>query len=145
MSHPFKLRIRVRYAECDAQQVVFNGRYADYADLAATEFMRAALGGYQKLLDRGLDTQVVNLTIDWQQSARFDDVLDIQVEVSHMGNTSYALSMSVLSHPQQLLIAKIKVVYVLVDTQHYRKCPLPEDFRQALEKGARSVLINQAG
>ena len=145
MSSPFTLRIRVRYAECDAQQVVFNGRYADYADLAATEFMRAALGGYQELLAKGLDTQVVNLTIDWLQSARFDDVLDIQVEASHMGNTSYTLSMAVLSHSEQQLIAKIKVVYVLVDTQHYRKCPLPDELREALQQGAKSVVINQSG
>ena len=35
---PFELLLRVRYSECDAQEVVFNARYADYADLAATEF-----------------------------------------------------------------------------------------------------------
>ena len=41
MSEPFRFRFRVRYNECDAQLVVFNARYADYVDLAMTEFMRA--------------------------------------------------------------------------------------------------------
>ena len=34
-SATLQLLVRVRYAECDAQGVVFNARYADYADLAS--------------------------------------------------------------------------------------------------------------
>ncbi len=30
LSENFTLLLRVRYGECDAQQVVFNARYADY-------------------------------------------------------------------------------------------------------------------
>lgn len=59
MSAPFRLRLRVRYGECDAQQVVFNARYGDYIDIAATEFYRALFGSYQALVERGLDSQVV--------------------------------------------------------------------------------------
>ena len=32
----FTLLLRVRYGECDAQEVVFNARYADYIDIAMT-------------------------------------------------------------------------------------------------------------
>ena len=41
MADPFRYYLRVRYGECDAQKVVFNARYADYVDLATTEFLRA--------------------------------------------------------------------------------------------------------
>ena len=51
----FTLLLRVRYGECDAQQVVFNPRYADYVDVAATEYFRTLFGGYDAFLDRGLD------------------------------------------------------------------------------------------
>ena len=44
MSTPFTLLLRVRYGECDAQQVVFNARYGFYIDVAATEFYRALFG-----------------------------------------------------------------------------------------------------
>ena len=60
----FTLLLRVRYAECDAQQVVFNARYADYIDVAMTEYFREVVGGFQSLLDKGLDNQVVSLHID---------------------------------------------------------------------------------
>ena len=83
--NPFTLLLRVRYGECDAQQVVFNARYADYIDIAMTEYFRSAVGGFQALLDKGLDSQVVSLHIDWYSSAKFDDVLAIAVTVKRWG------------------------------------------------------------
>jgi acyl-CoA thioesterase FadM len=32
--------VRVRFAECDAQNVVFNARYGDYVDVAVSEYYR---------------------------------------------------------------------------------------------------------
>ena len=80
MTQPFCFRFRVRYNECDAQQVVFNARYGDYVDIAMTEFMRALGRDYNQLLAQGLDNQVVKLTTEWQSSARFDDVMQIMKE-----------------------------------------------------------------
>jgi len=37
VSEPFRFIFRVRYAECDPQQIVFNARWGDYVDIAATE------------------------------------------------------------------------------------------------------------
>lgn len=145
MTRDFGLLIRVRYSECDAQQVVFNARYADYADLAATEFVRHALGGYQQLLEQGLDTQVVNLTLNWMSPARFDDVLLIEVKTERTGTTSYTLKMRMTRHPDEVLLAECQVTYVLVNTHDYQKCPIPSDLKDKLMTGAPEVLVNQAG
>ena len=51
--------LRVRYGECDLQGVVFNAHYLAYFDIGMTELWRAALGGYQAMIDRGLDMVVV--------------------------------------------------------------------------------------
>ena len=45
LSEHFNFLLRVRYGECDAQQVVFNARYADYIDIAMTEYFREVVGG----------------------------------------------------------------------------------------------------
>ena len=37
MREPFRYYLRVRYNECDAQRVVFNGHYGTYVDMAVTE------------------------------------------------------------------------------------------------------------
>ena len=52
VENQFTLLLRVRYGECDAQEVVFNARYADYIDIAMTEYFRSAVGGFQVLRGR---------------------------------------------------------------------------------------------
>jgi acyl-CoA thioester hydrolase len=141
----FRYVFRVRYGECDAQQVVFNARYADYVDLAGTEFWRALLGGYHLLLERGLDTQVVRLLIEWQSPARFDDVLSAAVWVSRIGTTSFTLSVALSRASDGIAVASAEVVYVLVDANDFSKRTIPEDLRACLSAGAPGVVINHAG
>ncbi|WJG07759.1 thioesterase family protein [Aliiglaciecola sp. LCG003] len=145
MPSPFSLFIRVRYAECDPQQVVFNARYAEYADLAATEYMRAVIGGYHQLIEKGYDNQVVNLNISWSSSAKFDDVLKITVEVGNMGNTSFSLKIEISDVGTQRHIASAELVYVMVDSQTFEKIVIPEEIKLQLIDGARNKSVNLSG
>ena len=144
-SPPFTLLLRVRYGECDAQQVVFNARYGDYADIAMNEFLRALLGGYDKLLAAGLDTQVVRLETDFRSPARFDEVLAITVETSSIGNTSFALKMDMALHPGGRLVATTTATYVMVTARAHQKMRVPDDIRSLLQAGAPGRVVNQAG
>ena len=64
MSQTVRMLLRVRFAECDAQNVVFNGRYAEYVDVAITEYFRDVFGGYERWLAEELDMQIVRLALD---------------------------------------------------------------------------------
>ena len=137
--------LRVRYAECDAQGVVFNARYGDYVDIAATEFYRALFGGYDQLLARGLDTQVVNYQISWQAPARFDQVLRIEVATLKVGNSSFTLQLSFRDHDSNTGIADAQITYVMVTAGDHGKTPIPDDVRLRLEKGAPDCVTDHAG
>ena len=141
---PFQLLIRVRYTECDAQGVVFNARYADYADLAATEYMRETLGGYQYLLEQGLDTQVVNLSIKWKSSAKFDDMIRLETLVSKIGNTSFTLEINLFEHNTDRYIATCEVVYVMISTSDFQKTPIPDTLKQKMQT-ATNKLVDMTG
>jgi acyl-CoA thioester hydrolase len=145
LKQQFTLLLRVRYGECDAQQVVFNARYADYVDIALTEYFRVAVGGFQSLIDKGLDNQVVSLHIDWYSSAKFDDVLAMDVSLQKVGNTSYAFNISICDFLSKKLIAKSTTTYVMVDTQSYEKTPVPDWLREKLLSSVSLPLINHAG
>jgi len=137
--------LRVRYAECDAQKVVFNGKYAEYVDVAATEYSRAVWGDYDDILAMGVDSQVVKLTINWQAPARFDDVIAISVSTSHIGNTSYAFAFEFHNHDSGTLVAIAETVYVMVSPTEHTKIAIPEDLKISLANGAPGVVVNQAG
>lgn len=145
MTADFTYLFRVRYSECDAQKVVFNGKYAEYVDLAATEFVRALWGEQDNLFARGVDFQVVSLTINWQAPARFDDVLAITVKTSHVGNTSYRFVFEFTNQNSDCVIATAEAAYVMVDAKQLTKMSIPQDMRDTLQAGASGVVINHAG
>lgn len=141
----FTYLLRVRYSECDAQKIVFNGKYAELIDVAATEFMRAIWGDYNQVLERGVDSQVVNLTISWKAPSTFDDVLAIEVSVGHIGNSSYTLVFDISNFSSGAEIASSEIVYVMVNATEFNKMTIPSDLKQQLEQGAPDVLVNHAG
>lgn len=145
MTQPFCFRFRVRYNECDAQQVVFNARYGDYVDIAMTEFMRAIGCEYSALLADGLDNQVVKLTTEWQSSARFDDVLDVFVSLKQLGNTSFTLQADIRHADEARAIARSEAVYVMMTTHPFAKTPVPDQLREKLQAGAPGVVMDQSG
>lgn len=94
MSEAFTTQIRVRWGEVDAQGVVFNPNYFVYADVAATEFFRAAGVMTDTYPDMG-QSYVVDARASFRGSARFDDLLDIQVSVPRIGRSSYDLRVDI--------------------------------------------------
>jgi acyl-CoA thioester hydrolase len=139
MPDRFRYYLRVRYGECDAQKVVFNARYADYVDLATSEYLRAL--GFGEVLDY----QLVKLTIEWKAPARHDQVLELSVATKHLGTTSFTLSTEFRIAGDDRILATAETVNVFVDPHTLHKTPLPPDFRSALEKGAPGIVTDHAG
>ena len=126
----FVHRLRVRYSECDQQGVVFNGNYLFYYDVAVTELIRERIGPYQAMIDRGVDIVVAEARLRFVEGARFDEVLDIEMPVKHLGTTSMII------HPvfrvDDRLIADGELRHVFVDPVTLKKKPMPDDVRAAL-------------
>lgn len=142
---PFEFRLRVRYAECDAQHVVFNARYGDYVDIAINEYIRTLFGSYQQMLDLGLDMQVVALNQSWQAPARYDDVLCARVEPGRVGNTSFTVNVTFYRYGDDTRLMNAEVVYVIIDPATMAKKLIPVPVRALLEQGAPGVMISHAG
>ena len=144
MPSKFRYYLRIRYGECDAQKVVFNARYADYVDLGTIEFLRA-IGFGDALISGALDYQLVKLTIEWKAPARFDQVLELSICASKLGNTSFTVATEFRIAGNESVVATAETVYVLVDAQTLAKMPLPADFRAALYHGAAGAFTDHAG
>jgi acyl-CoA thioester hydrolase len=144
MSHPFRYNLRVRYGECDAQRVVFNARWADYVDIGCTEFFKA-LGFAQALAAGAFDYQVVKLTLDWKAPARFDQVLELSIQATKWGNTSFTVATEFRIAGQERVVCKAETIYVNVDAKTLTKLPLSAEVRAALEAGARGKVVDHAG
>jgi len=141
---PFRYYLRVRYIECDAQRVVFNSRYAEYVDVAVTEFLRA-IGVLPEFIDGPLDFQLVKQTVEWKAPARYDQVLELSMTPTRLGNTSFTIGTAFRIAGDDRVIVTVETVYVLVDARTLTKLAIPDTLRAALQKGAAGCVVDHAG
>ena len=137
----FRLRLRVRYNECDAQGIVFNARWVDYVDIAVGEYTRVLFDGVEPV-KTGLDWRLVKQTLEWRAPARFDEVLDIGVRTVRVGTTSFTLATEFRRGDTHL--ASAETIYVVVDNAANLKRPIPDGARRALEQGAPDIEVDQS-
>lgn len=131
MAKLFTHRLRVRYSECDQQNIVFNGHYLFYYDVAMTELWREVAGGYASMVERGTDLVVAETRIVHRQAARFDELIDIEMPLTRLGTTS------MIVHPRfkvgERLIAEGEVRHVFVYAASGGKKEMPGTVRSAFQ------------
>lgn len=130
MGEAFSHRLRVRYAECDPQGVVFNSHYLAYFDISLTELWRAAFGGYHAMLDRGIDLVVAEARVRYLRPAQFDDELELQIAISALGETSIASAHTIVRQDETLAQGHMR--HVVVDRRTLAKTPIPAWAREGL-------------
>ena len=143
LHEPFRLLLRVRYSECDAQGIVFNARWGEYIDVAASEYTRVLLGSVDPAVT-GADWRLVKQTTQWRAPGRFDDVVELRVSTSKVGTTSFILTTDARRHGDGLQLVDCETVYVIVDVASGTKRPIPDSLRAALERGAPGVVVDHA-
>jgi len=127
---PFVHPLRVRYAECDPQQVVFNANYFAYFDVAMTELWREAIGHYAAMLERGVDMVVAEASARFLSAARFDDELELEVSITRLGRTACTTRHRVLRGEEVLVEGEMR--HVFVDPTSFEKLTIPDWLREAL-------------
>ena len=86
---PFVHRVRPRYAEVDAQGVVFNAHWLTYFDEACTRWFDTMGFNPAEAFFRDFDVMLVKAVLEWQGPAGFDDLVDIAVETARLGSASF--------------------------------------------------------
>jgi acyl-CoA thioester hydrolase len=130
---PFACDLRVRYGECDPQGVVFNAHFLAYFDIGITELFRTALGGYQAIVDRGVDFVVAEAGLRYRRPAHFDEELRLEVALTRLGKTSITTGHRVLRDGELLVEGALR--HVLVELKGRKpgaKTAIPDWMREGL-------------
>jgi YbgC/YbaW family acyl-CoA thioester hydrolase len=124
-------RLRVRWAEVDMQKIVFNGHYLMYLDTAVAGYWRAmALPYHETMAQFDGDMFVRKASVEYLASARYDDMLDIGMKVSRIGNSSMLFTGCVFRGEQALVTGEL--VYVFADPVKQVYKPVPPGLRDLL-------------
>jgi YbgC/YbaW family acyl-CoA thioester hydrolase len=128
----FLERLRVRWVEIDAQQIVFNGHYLTYFDTAIAGYWRAlALPYVATMASFAGDLFVRKATLEYLGSARYDDVLEIGVRCARVGTSSMIFTGGAFRHDE--LLVSCALVYVFADPVAKVARPVPPELRAIFE------------
>jgi len=123
--------LRVRWAEIDAQGIVFNGHYLTYMDTAISGYWRALALPYADTMKHlGGDLFVRRAALDYLGSARYDDRLDIGVRCREFGNSSMKVDGAFFRGDQ--LLVQADMVYVFADPVAQTPQRLPDALRDVI-------------
>ncbi|WP_341897723.1 thioesterase family protein [Ferrovibrio terrae] len=131
----FLYRYRVRWADLDPQNIVFNPNYYAFFDSALNDYMLAI--GYslrEGLAGDGADMLAVHSEADFHASARLDDTLEIGVRLGRVGRSSFQLVFPLWRGPELLVAGRI--TYVAVGLESRRPIPVPPRFLVAIRNHA---------
>ncbi len=121
-------RLRVRWAEIDAQGIVFNGHYLMYFDTAVAGYWRALAAPYARTMAQlGGDMYVRKATLEYEASAVYDEVLHVGVRCARVGNSSVLFSAAAFR--QDKLLVSGELVYVFADPHSQTSKPVPQLLR----------------
>src|SRR5688500_8942395 len=79
-----------------AQKIVFNAHYLMYFDTAIAGYWRALALPYAESMEHlGGDLYVRKASVEYEGSARYDDVLDVGIRCARIGNSSLVFGAAV--------------------------------------------------
>jgi acyl-CoA thioester hydrolase len=124
----FRWGVRVYYEDTDSGGVVYYANYLRFMERARTEWMRSLGFEQDRLLaEQGLLFAVRSASIDYLQPARFNDLLDVTVDIRHCGRASLTLEQAVLRHAgaaSPLCTGTIRIA--CIEAQTFRPQPIPD-------------------
>ncbi len=122
----FAFKKRVRYAEIDAQAVLFNPRYLEYFDIGLVEYWRAA-GIYDHSgMTGGIEFHIAKAQVEFRAPILLDEEIDICVRCSRIGTSSMTLLFELHGAGQDDLRATGEEVHVHVAEARGRPAPIPD-------------------
>jgi acyl-CoA thioester hydrolase len=130
--------LRVRFAETDAQGVVYHSNFLIYCEVARAEYFRGLKlqhadpqEHFWRRKDSTWDTVIAHAECDYRAPARFDDQLRIWIRIARIGTSSYTFEYRIV-RADEVVVCDAKTTQVAVHKETRQPHPLPEGFVAAL-------------
>jgi acyl-CoA thioester hydrolase len=127
----FATRVRVRFADTDAQGIAHNAAYPVWFEVARVEYLREFAGGYQALRDSGIEALVLESFCRYRVPARFDDELDVHARCVGLRGARFRYDY-VIVRTDGMPIADGWTAHACVDAETFRPTRVPDWLADAI-------------
>jgi acyl-CoA thioester hydrolase len=127
--------VRARYAETDAQGVVYYANYFVWFEVARMSYLRVIGYDYATLERDGLGFFIAEAGCRYQAPAHFDEELVVRTSVGEVRNRSFVFEYEVYNKESGQLLATGSTVQVFID-ERGKPREIPPKLRTVLEEPA---------
>lgn len=106
--------IRVRYADTDKMQFVYNGKYLEYFEVGRTELLRASGLSYTEVEKNGYQLPLIESRIFYKLPAVYDDLLEIQADLNELHSPKVHIQYIVRRKITKEIIAEGYTIHIFI-------------------------------
>ncbi len=125
--------LRVYYADTDHEGVVYYANYLKWFEMGRTEILRQYGFDYSAIEKQDLIVPVVEVKCNYNESARYNDLIIIKTTIENIGNSSIKFHYEIIRKNSNKLLAEGYTINVFVNTKTMKSTKIPDDLRKALQ------------
>jgi len=126
--------IRVRYADTDKMQFVYNGKYLEYFEVGRTELLRSTGLSYAELEKNGYQLPLIEANVKYKNPAYYDDILEIEASVKELYSSKVHIEYVIRRKETKELIAEGFTTHIFIKTDTKKAVRPPQIYIEALKQ-----------
>lgn len=119
----------VRSTDIDINKHVNNTKYLEYLEWGREDFYEQTGFAYDRLLDLGVITVMVNVNLNYRKEALQNDLLTVITRPSEAFHRSFTVGQTIIREKDDALIADAIVTLVTMDPITRKAVTIPSPFR----------------
>ncbi len=122
--------LRVYYEDTDSGGVVYYANYLKFMERARTEWLRGLGFEQDELLEKeGVLFAVRKVAIDYRSPARFNDALQVSVQLISRGKASLVFRQEIRAAADGQVLCDAEVKIACIDAASFRPASIPQSLR----------------
>lgn len=127
-----KFVLRVRYADTDKMQFVYNGKYLEYFEVGRTELLRSVGLPYSEIEKTGYQLPLIEAGVKYKNAARYDDLLEIEATLHILYSPKVRIDYIIRRVETQELIAEGFTEHIFININTKKATRPPQIYIDAL-------------
>lgn len=131
MRENFTTEIRVRYVETDQMGFAHHSNYLHWFEVARTEWIRTIYKSYRQMEETGVLMPVTGCTIQYKQSAKYEDILQVTARIVSYNKVRMTLAYDVIRDGDVIAYGTTDHAFIKRDGSVVRLDKSNPDFHEA--------------
>ncbi|MDX1700291.1 MAG: thioesterase family protein [Melioribacteraceae bacterium] len=128
------VKIRVRYADTDKMQFVYNGKYLEYFEVGRTELLRAYGLPYSEIEKEGFQLPLIEAGLKFKNPAYYDDILNVEATVKTLNSAKVHIEYKIFRDVDETLLVEGFTSHLFINLNTKKPVKPPKIYLDNLNK-----------